>query len=121
MPIPLPGNTMLRFFIPLVLIAQFSYGASVKRDTKNPKKESAALPQTEEINLNLSPIQDAPDTGKFEELKFEKSFVIEAKVERPQVQFPLLKEAPPEKPIPFEVSFRDQLLKVTRENTFRVK
>ncbi len=65
--------------------------------------------------------RNASDTAKFEELKFEKSFVIEAKVERPQVQFPLLKEAPPEKPISFEASFRAQILDSPRENTFRLK
>lgn len=75
------------------------------------------LPAAEEIEFDFA----APDTSKFEELKIEKSFVIEAKVERPQVQFPLLKEPPPEKQIPFEASFREELLKAPRENTFKLK
>lgn len=73
--------------------------------------------EVEEIDLTTA----LPDTGKFEELKIEKSLVIEAKVERPQVQFPLLKEPPPEKEIPFEASFREEILHAPRENTFKLK
>jgi hypothetical protein len=54
----------------------------------------------------------------FEEINFGKTLVIEGKVEKPQVQFTLLKEAPPEKEIRFETSFMQNILKQERENTF---
>jgi len=53
-------------------------------------------------------------------LNFNKTLVIEGKVEKPQVQFTLLKEAPPEKEIRFETSFLQNILKLDRENTFKV-
>jgi len=62
----------------------------------------------------------APKETKFEELKFNKTLIIEGKVEKPQVQFTLLKEAPPEKEIRFETSFLQNILKMDRENTFKV-
>lgn len=100
-----------------VLLAFLTASASAKEARKSAAKPAMA----EEIELDLGASPPKSDTGKFEELKFEKSFVIEAKVERPQVQFPLLKEAPPEKPISFEASFREELLRLPRENTFSVK
>lgn len=57
--------------------------------------------------------------GLFEEIEFGGTLVIEGKVEKPQVQFTLLKEPPPEKEIRFETSFLQSLLKQERENTFR--
>jgi hypothetical protein len=92
--------------------------------TESKRAKSKPAPVAEEIQFDLgetSKSQSASDTSKFEELQFEKSMVIEAKVERPQVQFPLLKEAPPEKAITFEASFREQILDVPRENTFQLK
>ncbi len=53
-----------------------------------------------------------------EEISFGKNLVVEGKVEKPQVQFPLVKEAPPEKPIQFETSFLPKILYLERENTF---
>lgn len=64
-----------------------------------------------------------PATGKsgaaFEELNFNRTLVIEGKVEKPAVQFTLLKEPPPEKEIRFETSFLQNILKLDRENTFK--
>jgi hypothetical protein len=54
----------------------------------------------------------------FEEIEFGNTLVIEGKVEKPQVQFTLLKEPPPEKEIRFETSFLSNILKQERENTF---
>ena len=54
----------------------------------------------------------------FEEIEFGSTLVIEGKVEKPQVQFTLLKEPPPEKEIRFETSFLQNILKQERENTF---
>lgn len=54
----------------------------------------------------------------FEEIEFGNTLVIEGKVEKPQVQFTLLKEPPPEKEIRFETSFLQNILKHERENTF---
>ncbi len=56
----------------------------------------------------------------FQELNFNKTLVIEGKVEKPQVQFTLLKEPPPEKEILFETSFLKNILKLDRENTFKI-
>jgi hypothetical protein len=58
------------------------------------------------------------DAVAFEEINFGKTLIIEGKVEKPQVQFTLLKEAPPEKEIRFETSFMQNILKQDRENTF---
>lgn len=58
--------------------------------------------------------------SKFEELKFNRTLIIEGKVEKPQVQFTLLKEAPPEKEIRFETSFLQNILNLDRENNFKV-
>lgn len=64
----------------------------------------------------------AKESGKaapaFEELNFNRTLVIEGKVEKPAVQFTLLKEPPPEKEIRFETSFLQNILKLDRENTF---
>jgi hypothetical protein len=52
-------------------------------------------------------------------LNFNRTLVIEGKVEKPQVTFTLLKEPPPEKEIRFETSFLQNILKLDRENTFK--
>lgn len=52
------------------------------------------------------------------EIVFTTGLVIEGKVEKPQVQFSLLKEAPPRREIRFEHSFLDRVLEWERENTF---
>lgn len=58
------------------------------------------------------------ETGEivFQELDLGEALVIEGRVEKPQVQFPLLMEKPPVNPIRFEMSFRDKMLELTREN-----
>ena len=66
--------------------------------------------------------ETAPPPGTVataEEISFSKTLVIEGKVEKPQVQFTLLKEPPPEKEILFETSFLQNILKLDRENTFQ--
>ena len=82
----------------------------------------SASPSTSESrsdsSLKANENKSVGDTSKFAELQFDKTLVIEAKIERPQVQFPLLKEPPPEKDILFEASFREELLRQPRENTF---
>lgn len=60
----------------------------------------------------------AAPSALFEEIEFGSTLVIEGKVEKPQVQFTLLKEPPPEKEIRFETSFLQNILKQERENTF---
>jgi len=70
--------------------------------------------------IGASPASASDDAaGLFEEIEFGGTLVIEGKVEKPQVQFTLLKEPPPEKEIRFETSFLQSLLKQERENTFR--
>lgn len=66
-----------------------------------------------------APAADPGEAGAlFEEIEFGSTLVIEGKVEKPQVQFTLLKEPPPEKEIRFETSFLQNILKQERENTF---
>jgi hypothetical protein len=103
-----------------LLLLAWVHGAEEK--TKKSASRSKSAPMEIEFGSDeTASSKSVSDTSKFEELNFEKSVVIEAKVERPQVQFPLLKEAPPEKAISFEASFRDQLLEAPRENTFQLK
>jgi hypothetical protein len=62
--------------------------------------------------------QEGEEAGEivFQELDLGEALVIEGRVEKPQVQFPLLMEKPPVNPIRFEMSFRDKMLELSREN-----
>ncbi len=81
----------------------------------NPEAKPETPPATAAVASDAS--DDA--AGLFEEIEFGGTLVIEGKVEKPQVQFTLVKEPPPEKEIRFETSFLQSLLKQERENTFR--
>ncbi len=52
------------------------------------------------------------------ELVYTSGLVIEGKVEKPQVQFNMIKEAPPERSIVFKTSFRKRLLEWERDPNF---
>lgn len=82
--------------------------------TPEPKKDQTLVVPQE-------PAAAAPGApgATFEELNFNRTLVIEGKVEKPQVTFTLLKEPPPEKEIRFETSFLQNILKLDRENTFK--
>jgi hypothetical protein len=91
------------------------------------KKNSKAIPVVAaepKKNQTLVPPPNPPAAtpGKpgstFAELSFNRTLVIEGKVEKPQVTFTLLKEPPPEKEIRFEASFLENILTLDRENTF---
>ena len=89
------------------------------------KKSKAAIPVIAPPSKQETSAAEAPknvEPGKpgttFEELNFNRTLVIEGKVEKPAVQFTLLKEPPPEKEIRFETSFLQNILKLDRENTF---
>ena len=90
------------------------------------KKDSKPLPiVSPERKKDQTLVQPAPPAAAsgqaasaFAELNFNRTLVIEGKVEKPQVSFTLLKEPPPEKEIRFEASFLDNILKLDRENTF---
>lgn len=82
--------------------------------TPEPKKE-----QTLVVPQEPSAAEPGKPAATFEELNFNRTLVIEGKVEKPQVSFTLLKEPPPEKEIRFETSFLDNILKLNRENTFK--
>lgn len=113
--VPITGKAMSAFplragFFRCVLAAACLASAdTVKKKKPAPSADSA--PKKESINA------DAP--APFEELNFTRTLVIEGKVEKPQVQFTLLKEPPPEKEIRFETSFLQNILKLDRENTFK--
>jgi hypothetical protein len=92
------------------------------------KKSKAAIPLVTPAPKNIDTatavsIPAAPEPGNpgtsFQELNFSRTLVIEGKVEKPAVQFTLLKEPPPEKEIRFETSFLQNILKLDRENTFK--
>jgi hypothetical protein len=91
------------------------------------KKAKPEIPVMEPLPKGLPDAVDAPAPSKesdkpaaaFEELNFNRTLVIEGKVEKPAVQFTLLKEPPPEKEIRFEASFMQNILKLDRENTFK--
>jgi hypothetical protein len=78
-----------------------------------PKKD-----QTLAVPQNPAPPANGKTGSTFAELSFNRTLVIEGKVEKPQVTFTLLKEPPPEKEIRFEASFLENILKLDRENTF---
>jgi hypothetical protein len=97
--------------------------AAAGKAAARPAKKSLPIVQPEEKPEAPSvPAANAPAdeaAGLFEEIEFGGTLVIEGKVEKPQVQFTLVKEPPPEKEIRFETSFLQSLLKQERENTFR--
>jgi hypothetical protein len=68
---------------------------------------------------DLKPGDSESSDAAFQELQFNRTLIIEGKVEKPAVQFTLLKEPPPEKEIRFEASFMQNILKLDRENTFK--
>ncbi len=80
------------------------------------------------VGLTYSPVLAQDEQGSvapgkempymFEEIQFEEGLVVEGTVEKPQVQFPLLKEAPPIPEVEFQAGFLPQLLELERENTF---
>jgi hypothetical protein len=82
--------------------------------TPEPKKE-----QTLVVPQDPAAAASGKAGAAFEELNFNRTLIIEGKVEKPQVSFTLLKEPPPEKEIRFETSFLDNILKLNRENTFK--
>ncbi|MDB5106268.1 MAG: hypothetical protein JWP91_3957 [Fibrobacteres bacterium] len=130
---PIPCNGMAPFHPPigrmariLGLAALFAWVGSAEAAKKKskpviplvtpaPKADaSAAAP----AKTGLS--GDAGGSGTtFAEINFNRTLVIEGKVEKPAVQFTLLKEPPPEKEIRFETSFLQNILKLDRENTFK--
>lgn len=83
------------------------------------KKKAIPVVKPEEKKEEPAPAPASSEPGAlFEEIEFGNTLVIEGKVEKPQVQFTLLKEPPPEKEIRFETSFLQNILKQERENTF---
>lgn len=57
----------------------------------------------------------AQESEAEQEIVFDKGLVIEGKVEKPQVQFTLLKEPPPRKELRFEAGFAERMLEAERE------
>ncbi|MDQ3000185.1 MAG: hypothetical protein M3Y08_02815 [Fibrobacterota bacterium] len=91
------------------------------------KKSKIAIPivtpePKKEQTIPVPPEEGEPGkpAAAFEELNFNRTLIIEGKVEKPSVQFTLLKEPPPVKEIRFETSFLHNILKLDRENTFKV-
>jgi hypothetical protein len=133
---PINGNGMatVSFFRYPRLLAMAFFLACPGSAEAAKKKAKAAIPlvspaaKTVESAPAASPSTTpatpaTPDPGNpgtsFQELNFNRTLVIEGKVEKPAVQFTLLKEPPPEKEIRFETSFLQNILKLDRENTFK--
>ena len=129
-PLKLPGNRPINRigmlscqpFFRIALLAMLGAWAPAEAG----KRQAKTIPVAPEPKTNQSlptpPKPVAAEPGKpgstFAELNFNRTLVIEAKVEKPQVTFTLLKEPPPTKEIRFEASFMDNILKLDRENTF---
>ena len=110
---PKPVNKALFFKLVLAAAVLISGPAMAKKPPEARKKQVPVIVPEEK--------KDEPPAAAttFQEIDFGKGLVIEGKVEKPQVQFPLLKEPPPEKEIQFETSFLQNILKLDRENTFK--
>jgi hypothetical protein len=104
---------------PLVCLACLAL-AAVPADAEKGRKKPIPVVKPEEKAAPAAPAPSAAaePNALFEEIEFGNTLVIEGKVEKPQVQFTLLKEPPPEKEIRFETSFLQNILKQERENTF---
>jgi hypothetical protein len=121
---PIKGNGMVTSFsapgkllIPALILATGMAGAAeAKREVPSGKKP---VPVVAAEAKNKASLPAASPNDDFQEIDFGKALIIEGKVEKPQVQFPLIKEPPPEKEIQFETSFLQNILKLDRENTFK--
>jgi hypothetical protein len=95
-------------FLPAAALAAFLAARTL---AANPSSPSDA-----KIDADGVPAESAEMVLDEEGLELGSALVIEGKVERPQVQFPLLRESPPQKEIRFEMSFLENILSLEREN-----
>jgi len=110
-------------FIRIALLAMLGAWAPAEAGKRHAKAIPVVAPEPKTDQTLPAPAKPAAvEPGKpgstFAELNFNRTLVIEGKVEKPQVTFTLLKEPPPTKEIRFEASFMDNILKLDRENTF---
>jgi hypothetical protein len=84
--------------------------APAVKSTSEKKKEAPAKPSSQ-AGADADEMT-VDDNG----LELGNAMVIEGRVEKPQVQFPLLREAPPVRDIHFDQSFMENILKLDREN-----
>lgn len=103
-----------------LLMAALLALATLPAEAQKGRIKAIPVVKAEEKPPAPAPVQTAASepNALFEEIEFGNTLVIEGKVEKPQVQFTLLKEPPPEKEIRFETSFLQNILKHERENTF---
>jgi hypothetical protein len=103
----------------LTALALLALGAS-PAEAQKARKKAIPVVKPEEKPEPPAPAKSSASepNSLFEEIEFGNTLVIEGKVEKPQVQFTLLKEPPPEKEIRFETSFMQNTMKQERENTF---
>jgi hypothetical protein len=117
------GTIYTGFLRPLILgsalVACLSINVSAAKGAAKKKVIPVIVPVPKAEPVIPAATSDESGTA-FQELNFNKTLIIEGKVEKPQVQFTLLKEQPPEKEIRFETSFLKNILKLDRENTFKV-
>ncbi len=125
MPISRSGMGLLARIVRISVLGLLIVGLGAAEAAKKKVKAIplvAPEPKKDQTIVVPPPPKDV-EPGKpgstFEELKFNRTLVIEGKVEKPQVTFTLIKEPPPEKEIRFEASFMQNILKLDRENTFK--
>jgi hypothetical protein len=121
-PINRIGMLFQKRFIPIAL-AMLGAWAPAEAGKRQAKAIPVVAPEPKtDQTLPTPPKPVVAEPGKpgstFAELNFNRTLVIEGKVEKPQVTFTLLKEPPPTKEIRFEANFMDNILKLDRENTF---
>lgn len=122
-PINRIGMLSCKPFFRIALLAMLGAWAPAEAGKRQAKTVPVVAPEPKtNQSLPTPPKPAAAEPGKpgstFAELNFNRTLVIEGKVEKPQVTFTLLKEPPPTKEIRFEASFMDNILKLDRENTF---
>ena len=118
-PITRIGMHPCKPFIRIVLLAMLGAWAPAEAGKRHAKSISVVAPEPKsDQTLATPPKPAAAEPGNCFSFAAVLCSLIEAKVEKPQVTFTLLKEPPPTKEIRFEASFMDNILKLDRENTF---
>jgi hypothetical protein len=120
--IAMPASLPIRFLAGILGLALLLPPETAAQGSAKGKARGAPIPVVAPEEKKEPPpvpmAEPAQPSALFEEIEFGSTLVIEGKVEKPQVQFTLLKEPPPEKEIRFETSFLQNILKQERENTF---
>jgi hypothetical protein len=105
------GKAMQRFLSAILFLAAWATAGTNASAPAEKKKESVAKTSAASGGTDAEELT-VDENG----LQLGSAVVIEGRVEKPQVQFPLLREPPPLREIRFEESFLRNILKLDREN-----